>query len=271
MLTRPLPGRVHQGPLRVAVLCSQRAPGLMHLLNSSPDRGVAFDIVCCVTSERTFAEEARVERRGIPTLPHPIADFYEARGTSIYSDVAGRQEYDRATLAIIEPFFPDIVLLDGYRYLVTAVLLGRFPNRILNLHFSDLTLRTIRGAPRFPGLRAVRDALAAGCRETRATVHLVNDVPDGGSPIVRSWPFPVSPLVEELRTMSADEAFKAYAFAHQEWMLRTVSGPLVSAALRLIAAGAIDLDAVTPNDAQAEPPWVLDREGALTTAALEFA
>lgn len=241
----------------------------MHLLNSSPDRGAAFEIVCCVTSERTFAEEVRVERRGIPTLAHPIADFYEARGTSIYSDLAGRQEYDRATLAIIEPFFPDLILLDGYLYLVTAVLLRRFSNRILNLHFSDLTLRTIQGAPRFPGLRAVRDALAAGCRETRATVHLVNDVPDGGAPIVRSWPFPVSPLVEELRTTGADEVVKAYAFAHQEWMLRTVSGPLVSAALRLIAAGAVDLD--TFDTGAAEPPWVLDRQGALTQAALEFA
>jgi|SRR6266487_1105483 len=271
MLTRPPSGRAHQGPLRVAVLCSQRAPGLMHLLNSSPDRGAAFEIVCCVTSEGTFAEGARVERRGIPTLSHPITDFCEARGTSIYRDIAVRQEYDRGTLALIEPFLPDLVLLDGYLYLVTAVLLRRFPNRILNLHFSDLTLRTIQGAPRFPGLRAVRDALAAGCRETRATVHLVNEVPDGGAPIVRSWPFPVSPLVEELRTMGADDVFKAYGFAHQEWMMRTASGPLVSAALRLIAAGAIDLDTLASGGAHAETPWVLDRQGCLTAAALEFA
>ncbi len=154
---------------------------------------------------------------------------------------------------------------------MTAVLLRRFPNRILNLHFSDLTLRTIQGAPRFPGLRAVRDALAAGCRETRATVHLVNEVPDGGAPIVRSWPFPASPLVEELRTMGADDVFKAYGFAHQEWMMRTASGPLVSAALRLIAAGAIDLDTLASGGAHAETPWVLDRQGCLTAAALEFA
>jgi phosphoribosylglycinamide formyltransferase 1 len=270
MLTHPRPSQVHQGPLRVAVLCSHRAPGLIHLLNSSPDRGAAYEIVCCVTSERTFAEEVRVERRGIPTLPHPITNFYEARGTSTYRDVAGRQEYDRGTLALIEPFFPDVVLLDGYLYLVTAALLRRFPNRILNLHFSDLTLRTIQGAPRFPGLRSVRDTLAAGCHETRATVHLVNDVPDGGAPIVRSWPFPVSPLVEELRTMDAGDVFKAYAFAHQEWMMRTVSGPLVAAALRLIATGAIDLDNLAAR-AQSDPPWLLDQQGCLTVPILEFA
>ncbi len=62
-----------------------------------------------------------------------------------------------------------------------------------------------------------------------------------------------------------------YAFAHQEWMMRTVSGPLVSAALRLIAAGAIDLDALATGRAHAEPPWILDRQGSLTAAAVEFA
>ena len=65
--------------LRVAVLCSHRAPGLLHLLNADPDRGRAYDIVCCVTSETTFAEEVRVERRGVPTRSHDIRAFYDAR------------------------------------------------------------------------------------------------------------------------------------------------------------------------------------------------
>ncbi len=71
--------------------------------------------------------------------------------------------------------------------------------------------------------------------------------------------------------MGADDVFKAYGFAHQEWMMRTASGPLVSAALRLIAAGAIDLDTLASGGAHAETPWVLDRQGCLTAAALEFA
>jgi len=271
MLNQPPSGRAHQGPLRVAVLCSHGAPGLMHLLNGLPDRGAAFEIVCCVTSERTFADEVRVERRGIPTLPHPIAEFYEARGTSIYHDMAGREDYDRETLALIEPYLPDLILLDGYLYLVTAALLQRFLNRIINLHFSDLTLRTTQGAPRFPGLRAVRDALADGCRETRATVHLVDDVPDGGAPIVRSWPFAVSPLVEELRTVKAGDAFRAYAFAHQQWMMRTVSGPLVGAALRLIATGAVDLDNLAASGGRSDGPWLFDQHGFLMAPEVEFA
>jgi folate-dependent phosphoribosylglycinamide formyltransferase PurN len=207
-----------------------------------------------------FAEENRVERRGIPTLPHPIGEF----GGS-------RESYDAETAKMLEPFMPDLVLLDGYLYRVTDPMLRVFPSRILNLHFSDLTLRKPNGAPRYPGLHAVRDAIAAGSSETRATVHLVNEELDAGPPIVRSWPFPVSPLVEALRTRDAGDVFKAYVFAHQQWMMRTVSGPLIAAALRLIATHAIDLDALRSAPPSDGEPWLLDQHGLLLAPELEMA
>ncbi|HZP49035.1 MAG TPA: formyltransferase family protein [Vicinamibacterales bacterium] len=237
---------------RIAVLCSQRAPGLLYLLNRSADRGVSFEIVCVVTSEASFAEENRVERRGIPTLSHPIHGF-----------PGSRRDYDAHTVQLIEPFMPDLVLLDGYLFLVTEPMLRAFPSRIVNLHFADLTLRQPDGSPRFPGIRAVRRSLAAGCTETRATVHLVDEDADAGPPIVLSWPFAVSPLVEELRTLDASDALKAYAYAHQQWMLRTVSGPLIAAALRLIASARIDLDRLSREDPARVAPWQLDRAGCL--------
>ncbi len=262
--------RRHDGPLRVAVLCSHRAPGLLHLLNQCPDRGIAYEIVCCLTSERTFAEEVRVERRGIPTMVHPIREFCEARDVSVYHDMNARSAYDAATLQRIEPYFPDLLLLDGYLYLITAPLLRAFPNRVLNLHYSDLTLRRRDGGPMFPGLRAVRDAILGGCHETRATVHVVNEEPDGGAPVVGSWGFPVSALVDELRTQIAEDAMKAYVYAHQQWMLRTVSGPLVAAALRLVASGAVDLDAAAAAG-DAHNIWLLDKQRQLVAPEAEIA
>jgi folate-dependent phosphoribosylglycinamide formyltransferase PurN len=247
-------------PIRVAVLCSQRAPGLMYLLNQCPDRAVTYEIVCCVTSGETFAEEVRVERRGIPTIVHSIRRFYATRNAPL-TDLRVRAEYDAKTVALVEPYFPDLLLLDGYLYLVREPLLRAFPNRILNLHFSDLTLRHNDGTPMFPGIQAVRDAIRAGCHETRATVHLVNAEPDRGLPIVRSRSFPVSPLVEELRGREAVDVLRAYTFAHQEWMLRTVSGPLIAGALRLIANGLVDLD--TANSSGHDTAWRLEIDGLL--------
>jgi len=237
---------------RVAILCSQRAPGLLYLLNRAADRGVTFEIVCVVTSEPTFAEEVRVERRGIPTLSHPIDAFDGARA-----------EYDASTAKLLEPFMPDLVLLDGYLYLLTDPMLRAYESRIINLHFSDLTLRLPDGGPRFPGIRAVKRALAEGCVETRATVHLVNEQLDAGPPLVLSWPFPVSPLVDELRTLDASDAINAYTFAHQQWMMRTASGPLMAAALRLVSTGRLDLDRIALQHPAETSPWQLDRDGYL--------
>jgi phosphoribosylglycinamide formyltransferase-1 len=255
----------HFGPLRVAVLCSDRAPGLLYLLNRAPDRGSAFDIACVLTSSSTFEEGVRVERRGIPTIVHPIAEFYAKRQARVPGDLDVRQAYDAETRKRIEPFFPDVILLDGYLYLVTAPLLTTYRHRIINLHFSDLTLRHGDGRPRFPGKRAVRDAIAAGCRETRATVHLVNARPDDGPPIVRSSAFPVPPILEDGRTLGTPNIFRICVAAHQRWMMQTASGPLMAAALRLLAAGVFD-----PDEAALESPmasttsWLLDERGALT-------
>ncbi len=251
-------------PLKVAVLCSRRAPGLIDLLER--DRGRSYEIVCCVASEPTFAERVELEARGVPVRVHSIRDFCAARGTSVFRDMRARAEYDAATAELLAPYDTDLVLLDGYVYLVTAPLLQAYAARIVNLHFSDLTLRLPDGRPRFPGIRAVRDALTAGESETRATIHLVNAEADAGAPIVRSWPVPVSPMVGEARAWNATDMLKAYAFAHQEWMLRGVAGPLLAAALRLIATRAVDLTDLASKPPAAVVPWEADQRGGIRAA-----
>jgi phosphoribosylaminoimidazolecarboxamide formyltransferase / IMP cyclohydrolase len=89
------------------------------------------------------------------------------------------------TLAAIEP---DAVVLAGYLRIVGPAVLGAFGGRILNVHPSLL--------PSFPGLHAVRDALAAGVAVTGVTVHLVDATLDGG-PIVAQEAVPVLPADDE--------------------------------------------------------------------------
>ena len=251
-------------PLRVAVLCSRRAPGLAHLLARATAGERDFEIVSVITSEPSCAEADSVRAHGVPLLAHDIRAFYAARSSNVYRDFTTRQAYDRETVALLEASAPHIVLLDGYLYLLTSPMLERYSNRMLNLHFSDLTLRRADHGPVYPGIRAVRDALIDGQAETRATVHLVNDEPDGGAPLVRSWAYPVSPLVADARAWGATDMLKAYAFAHQEWMMRDGSGPLLAAALSLVASGAIDLDAFRDRKAGDAVPWLLDERGRLT-------
>jgi len=67
-------------PLRAAVLCSRRAPGLVDLLERDRRRGGAYQTVCAVSSDTALAEERRVEALGVPVVAHPIAAFYARCG-----------------------------------------------------------------------------------------------------------------------------------------------------------------------------------------------
>ena len=90
---------------------------------------------------------------------------------------------DDAVLAdTLRAVAPDAVVLAGYLRLVGPAVLAAFEGRILNVHPSLL--------PSFPGLHAVRDALAAGVAVTGVTVHLVDATLDGG-PIVAQEAVPV--------------------------------------------------------------------------------
>jgi folate-dependent phosphoribosylglycinamide formyltransferase PurN len=226
-------------PQRVAVLCSHRAPGLVHVLTRDRNRGRLYDIVCCLTSEPEFAEQVRVERRRIPVLSHPIQTFYASAGRPI-EDLEARREYDARTARKLAPYRPDIVLLSGYLYVLTQPMLNAFPHRIVNIHHADLMLRRPDGGPRYPGLRAVHDAMLAGEPETRATAHLVTRELDGGPVLLRSWPFPVPEAARWAVTRQASDVLRALAFAQTEWMLRSVWGPMMTRSLEMMAHGAIE-------------------------------
>ncbi|MEQ1861061.1 MAG: phosphoribosylglycinamide formyltransferase [Chthoniobacteraceae bacterium] len=78
----------------------------------------------------------------------------------------------------------ELVVLAGWMRMIKAPLLDAFPHRIINIHPSLL--------PRFPGLEAWKQALAAGASETGCTVHYVDAGMDTG-PIIAQRRVPVLP------------------------------------------------------------------------------
>jgi phosphoribosylglycinamide formyltransferase 1 len=221
-----------QRPLRVAVLTSRRAPGLTELL---AERGDLYQIVCVLPSEED--PDARLEAADVPVVPNLIRRFY-ARGHVELSDLAVRRAYDRRTVRLLAPHAPDLLLMSSYLYIVTEPLLSAYSGRIVNVHGSDLARLGPDGRPLYPGLRAVRDAIAAGETETRASSHIVTEAIDAGPILRRSRPYPVAPVAAALRAAGAQHALNAYAYAHQEWMLLTAWGPLLLDAVARFAAGA---------------------------------
>jgi phosphoribosylglycinamide formyltransferase-1 len=91
----------------------------------------------------------------------------------------------------IEGLGPDLVVLAGYMQLLSARFVGRFRQRIVNVHPALL--------PSFPGLDAVGQALEAGVDVTGVTVHFVDEGVDTGPPILRrEVPVPANRDREEL-------------------------------------------------------------------------
>jgi phosphoribosylglycinamide formyltransferase-1 len=192
--------------LNVAVLCSKRAPGLEALLQRDE-----FRVVCVMTTEAEFPE------CGAPIIAHPI------KGTR-------RRDYDTDTAALLRSLAVDAVICLGYLYILTEPMLSAFPDRIFNIHDADVSQR------RFPGLHATRDAILAGERFTRSSVHVVTAEVDAGPVVAVSRDYPVSPLVRDALQWNAIDIVRAYAYAHREWMMRDSWGDLAASALAYAAA-----------------------------------
>jgi len=219
--------------LRVAVLSTSRAPGLDYLLERDPGRGHRWEMVGFIATDPANRDLARVVDAGIPAATPDIRAFYAATGAR-WTDLAARREFDRRTVALLEELYADLIVTCGYRHILTTPFLEAYPNRVINIHDSDL--------PAYPGLHAVRDAVLAGERATRSTVHLVTAEVDGGPPLVRSWAFPTHPLVTDARRWGATDILKAYAYAQREWMMRAAWGPLLAHAIGRVADGPVKLE-----------------------------
>lgn len=232
--------RLDAAPLRVAVLCSRRAPGIERLLRPAGPGRRGFEVVVGLSTEpECDAKDAFVDA-GVPFLTHDLRAFHGARSARL-ADRGARAAYDARTLEILAPHRPDVIVLLAYLWVATPVLLDAYPDRVLNVHDADLRIRGRDGAPRYRGLRSTLDAIAAGEAETRSTVHLVTEEVDDGPPVIVSAAFPVHSMTIDARRWGAEDVLKAYAYAQREWMMRAAWGPMLERALERIARGDVRL------------------------------
>jgi phosphoribosylglycinamide formyltransferase-1 len=95
---------------------------------------------------------------------------------------ADRRSFDAAVVAALRAHGVEVVVLAGFMRLVTDVLLGAYPSRVVNIHPGLL--------PAFPGVHAQRQALDYGVRVAGCTVHFVDVGTDSG-PIIAQEAVPV--------------------------------------------------------------------------------
>jgi phosphoribosylglycinamide formyltransferase-1 len=158
----------------IGVLVSGEGTNLQALI----DAGLP---IVAVGSNNTKARALdRAVAAGIEAGAFPAAEF------------ESREQRDLAMADWLQERGVDLVVCAGYMNLLTKPFLERFPGRIINTHSAPL--------PEFPGVHPIEDVLAAGVRETAATVHYVDEGVDTGA-VIASERVPVhaGDTVETLR------------------------------------------------------------------------
>ena len=94
----------------------------------------------------------------------------------------GNPDFEKQLIAALEENGIELIILAGFMCILSEKFTSRFANRIINVHPS--LIPSFCGAG-FYGLRVHEAALEYGVKVTGATVHFVNEIPDGGKIIMQ--------------------------------------------------------------------------------------
>jgi len=191
--------------LKVAVLASGAGTNLQALLDRVHGRD-RVEIVAVASDRVEAAALRRARAAGVEAATFPGDAF------------GSREERDRTMADWLVARGVELVVLAGYMQLLSDEFLGRFSDRVINVHPALL--------PAFPGLRAVEQALSYGVKVFGVTVHFVDGGVDSGPVILQQ--------AVELPDVREPEAVLE--------RLHPIEHELLPEAVRLIARGAVSFD-----------------------------
>ena len=195
---------------RIVVLASGSGTNLQAILDRLHGRdGIEVVGVGSDKAEARALERARVV--GVETAVFPRGDY------------ADREARDVAMAEWIEARGADLIVLAGYMQLLSGAFVGRFRDRIVNVHPALL--------PAFPGLDAIGQALDAGVETTGVSVHFVDEGIDTG---------PVLAQREVAVPAGGDRGVLEAA-------IHATEHELYPEAIRMIAAGRVRIEANGPR------------------------
>lgn len=146
-----------------------------------------FEIVGIFTSDSGAKCIETAKTLQIPYVVLDIKEYYKVLGKPL-TDRQARRQYDIKAMELIEKFDADVVLLAGYVWAVTDVVLDRYV--MINVHPADLSVMS-DGRRLYAGKDGVGGALKAGEPFLRATAHLASKELDAGPILVISEEVPV--------------------------------------------------------------------------------
>ncbi|MCI7705335.1 MAG: phosphoribosylglycinamide formyltransferase [Clostridiales bacterium] len=190
---------------RIAVLVSGGGTNLQALIDANLQAG---EIALVVSSRPGVYALERAYRAGIPSV------VIAKKGST-------QEAFEEKLRAALEEYRIDLIVLAGFLTILSEDFTRRYPRRILNIHPSLIPAFCGEG---YYGLRVHEAALARGVKLTGATVHFVNEIPDGGEIILQK--------AVEVKDGDTPEILQRRVMEQAEWKLLPQAVELVSEEIR---------------------------------------
>ncbi len=191
---------------RIAVLVSGGGTNLQALIDAQ-EAGIIHsgEIVLVVSDRRKAYALERAKNAGIEGI------FVSKK------ENGGQEGFEACLNALFADRGIDLIVLAGFLSILTPAFTSRWDHRIINIHPSLIPSFCGEG---FYGLKVHEAALAKGVKVTGATVHFVNEVPDGGEIILQK--------AVEVREGDTPEILQRRVMEEAEWQLLPRAAQLVS-------------------------------------------
>ena len=155
---------------KIAVLVSGGGTNLQALIDAQGSVLTSGEISLVVANNANAYALERAKKAGIPTAV-------------VLKKQCGSQEaFEEKLKEILTQYGIEVIILAGFMTILTEKFTSCYPRRILNVHPSLIPSFCGEG---FYGLRVHEEALKYGVKVTGATVHFVNEIPDGGEIIAQ--------------------------------------------------------------------------------------
>ena len=131
---------------------------------------------------------------------------------------ATQDEFEQGIINVLETYNIDFIILAGFMSILSENFTKKYSDRIINVHPSLIPSFCGKG---FYGLRVHEAALEYGVKVTGATVHFVNEIPDGGKIILQK--------AVEIKDGDTPEVLQKRVMEEAEWKLLPKAAEIVAA------------------------------------------
>lgn len=198
---------------KIAVLVSGGGTNLQAILDAQKAGVIRSGEVVLVVSNKAGAYAlTRAENAGVETL------------VLLKKELGGQEAFEDALISAIDERGIDLIILAGFMSILSRRFTDHYPKRIINVHPALIPSFCGEG---FYGLHVHEAALDYGVKVTGATVHFVNEIPDGGEIIAQKAVY-----IEDGDT---PEVLQKRVMEQAEWIILPESAEKVCA--QIIAGG----------------------------------